>query len=199
MSESSYVKHVKIPIIVVIFMFCMAYISVPIYNIFCKVTGFGGTTQEALECPEVQGKRNMTIRFNSDIRVDKLRWKFKPEQKSIDVKPGQCAVAWYSAENMSDVPLKGMAIYNVTPVKAGKYFYKVDCFCFREQLLAANQKVSMPVLFYIDPEIENDPGMHDVDTMTLSYTFYPFKKSFYDNFVDNLSSNNSQPHLKNLR
>ncbi len=173
----------KRPAAVAVVMFAMAYISVPIYNIFCKVTGFGGTTQEAIECPAAVGSRDVLIRFNSDVR-QQLQWNFKAAQKSMIVKPGQCAYALYSAENTSDEPLRGMAVYNVTPVKAGKYFFKVECFCFREQLLQAGQRVSMPVMFFVDPEIENDPAMKDVDTMTLSYTFYPFKKSFLENLKE---------------
>ena len=172
-------------IIFVFVMLCLTYASVPLYNIFCKVTGFGGTTQEAISCPEKLGKREIKIRFNAD--TDKLfsSWKFTNDNvMDFSVITGQCALTWYYSYNPTSETLKGMAVYNVTPLKAGKYFHKVDCFCFREQVLYPGQRVSMPVLFYIDPDIENDPEMNDVHSMTLSYKFYPFQETFYNNLMN---------------
>ena len=155
-------------------MFLLAFASVPLYNIFCKVTGFGGTTQISLRLPESVGERKITVRFDSNIDRS-LDWRFDPLQSSVDVMTGESGLAFYEAENLSDQPLLGMAVYNVTPEKAGKYFHKVHCFCFEEQLLLPNQKLMMPVSFYIDPSIEKDKSLDKVDTITLSYTFFRLK------------------------
>ena len=174
-------------------MFAVAYISVPLYSLFCKVTGFGGTTQEAISCPIEQGDRMITVRFNADA-VQSLGWKFTPNQKYIKVRTGQCSLAWYTAKNImtySDTPSKGMALYNVTPIKAGKYFHKVECFCFREQVLYPGQQISMPVLFYIDPSIEKNSQMNDVHDMTLSYSFFQYKESFAKKFKNSFYTTHS--------
>ncbi|PIR39220.1 MAG: cytochrome c oxidase assembly protein [Alphaproteobacteria bacterium CG11_big_fil_rev_8_21_14_0_20_39_49] len=155
-------------------MFLLAFASFPIYNLFCKITGYGGTplTSDELTASKLQvGGRTINVRFNSDIMKD-VPWKFSPLQKEVSVKTGENKLVFYTAENTSDSAVKGMATYNVTPAKASEYFFKVQCFCFNEQTLSANEKVEMPVSFYIDPEIENDPYMNDVKTITLSYTFF---------------------------
>lgn len=156
---------------VVIGMAALAYASVPLYTLFCRVTGFGGTTQTANAFPDTVLERTITVQFNADIDRN-LPWDFEPEQRSIEVKIGQKGLTAFSAHNRSGKPVAGSAIYNVTPLKVGKYFHKVQCFCFDEQILAPGQQVSMPVLFYIDPKIDEDPNMRDVKTITLSYTFY---------------------------
>ncbi len=155
-------------------MFLLAFASFPLYNLFCKVTGYGGTplisdtfTAEKLKV----GERVINVRFNSDIMQD-VPWKFSPLQKEVSVNTGENKLIFYTAKNISDHPVKGVATYNVTPAKVSEYFNKVHCFCFEEQTLSANEKVEMPVSFYIDPEIENDPNMNDVETITLSYTFF---------------------------
>jgi cytochrome c oxidase assembly protein subunit 11 len=148
-----------------------AFASVPLYNIFCKVTGYGGTTQRAYSNSSVKGTRKIKILFDSNIEK-KLPWTFIPKQRQLDLVPGQNVLAFYESENLTDENIKGMAVYNVTPFKVGKYFQKIECFCFEEFILAPRQKVLMPVFFYIDPKIEDDPQAQDVGTITLSYTFF---------------------------
>ena len=156
-------------------MVMLAYASVPLYRLFCQVTGYGGTTQENTHLPGKVLVRRITVRFNADIDPT-LPWKFRPNQNEVTVQVGQQNLVSYHAENEADLPLTGRAVYNVTPHKAGAYFDKIACFCFKEQTLAAHQKVQMPVSFFIDPSIQDDPEMQDVDTITLSYTFFPVKK-----------------------
>ncbi len=153
-------------------MLLLSFASVPIYNLFCKVTGFGGTTQRAKAFIKVdKGTRKIKVEF--DANVDKkLPWRFIPKHRSTNVITGENALIFYESENVSDRDIIGTSVYNVTPLKAGKYFVKIHCFCFEEQLLKAGQKVLMPVSFFIDPEIENDPEMDDVDRITLSYSFF---------------------------
>ena len=159
---------------IVIGMFSMAYASVPLYNLFCKVTGFGGTTQVALEGSAHKGVRNYIVQFDANTDSD-LPWSFKPEQRQISVKSGENTLIFFSAENIGSEPITGTATFNVTPDKVGKYFNKIECFCFKNQTLHPHQKISLPVSFFIDPEIENDSETREVKTITLSYSF--FKKS----------------------
>ncbi|WP_207458588.1 cytochrome c oxidase assembly protein [Azospirillum sp. SYSU D00513] len=149
----------------------LAYASVPLYNLFCQVTGFGGTTQRAEAGAERVVDRKVTVRFNADVN-NKLPWAFRPEQKEVALKLGETGLAAYRAENRSDKPTVGTATYNVTPDKAGKYFNKIECFCFTEQVLQPGQSVDMPVAFFVDPAMAEDPAMEDVTTITLSYTFF---------------------------
>lgn len=149
----------------------LAYASVPLYEIFCRVTGYGGTTQvAAIESDQVID-RVMKIRFDSNVNPA-LDWAFDPVLKSMELKVGENALAFYQAENQSDETIVGTATFNVTPDKAGLFFNKVDCFCFTEQVLKPGQKVDMPVTFFIDPSIVEDPNLDDVTTITLSYTFF---------------------------
>lgn len=149
----------------------LAYASVPLYEIFCRVTGYGGTTQvAAIESNQVID-RVMKIRFDSNVNPA-LDWAFDPVLKSMELKVGENALAFYQAENQSDETIVGTATFNVTPDKAGLFFNKVDCFCFTEQVLKPGQKVDMPVTFFIDPSIVEDPNLDDVTTITLSYTFF---------------------------
>ncbi len=156
-------------------MFMLAYASVPLYRLFCAITGYGGTTQQATHAPEKALDREITVFFNADTDPS-LPWSFRPQQRSVKVRVGQSSLAHYEAKNNSDSPVLGRATYNVLPFKAGSYFVKVACFCFEEQTLAAQQRVDMPVSFYIDPSIMDDPEMADVETITLSYTFFPLRK-----------------------
>ena len=137
-----------------------SYAAVPLYEVFCQVTGHGGTTQVADAAPGEVLDRKMTIRFNADIGK-KMPWRFAPAQDRV-----------YRAKNLSGRTITGTATFNVTPSKAGEYFNKVACFCFTEQELKAGAEVDMPVTFFIDPEIANDPNLNDVTTITLSYTFF---------------------------
>ncbi|MEQ8286425.1 cytochrome c oxidase assembly protein [Thalassospira sp.] len=154
----------------------MAYASVPLYKLFCQVTGFGGTTQVAAQAPTAVSEKTIKIRFNADVNSG-LNWQFKPEQREITVRLGEDNLAHYMAENMSVHPITGQAVYNVTPLKAGQYFSKIACFCFDEQTLQPGQRVDMPVSFYVDPAIAEDMNTRDVKTITLSYTFFKSEAS----------------------
>tara|TARA_B000000565_G_scaffold255858_1_gene238397 strand:+ start:39627 stop:40214 length:588 start_codon:yes stop_codon:yes gene_type:complete len=158
----------------VLAMIGLSFAAVPLYRIFCQQTGYGGTTQVATGFAKKIKNRRFTIRFTGTVNGN-LPWKFQPLQKEISIRAGESAFAVYHVVNTSDEPVVGMATYNVTPDKAGGFFQKVECFCFLEQRLEPHQSVDMPLLFYIDPEITEDPAMDDVETITLSYTFFRFK------------------------
>jgi cytochrome c oxidase assembly protein subunit 11 len=148
-----------------------AYAAVPLYEVFCQVTGYGGTTQVSDVVPERVLDRKITIRFNAD--VDKaLPWRFAPAQDRVELKVGEQGLAFYRAKNLSRNTITGTAAFNVTPAKAGLYFNKIACFCFTEQRLEAGREVDMPVTFFVDPAIADDPNLNDVTTITLSYTFF---------------------------
>ncbi len=159
---------------IVVSMVLLAFASVPLYSLFCKVTGYGGTVQNSPLSATRKGNRVITVRFDANTEPS-LPWKFRAEQKEVKVLTGENALAFYFAENLSDENIVGMSIYNVTPHKAGIYFNKVHCFCFEEQLLKAKEGVNMPVSFFVDPAIEEDSNMNDVDTITLSYTFFKIR------------------------
>jgi cytochrome c oxidase assembly protein subunit 11 len=150
--------------------------SVPLYELFCRVTGYGGTTQVATGPADRVLERRITIRFNADIN-SALPWRFEPVQDSIRLRVGEKAMAYYQAKSLSDQTLTGTATFNVVPAKAGIYFNKIACFCFTEQTLAAGETVKMPVQFFVDPAIADDRGLDDVTTITLSYTFFKSMKS----------------------
>lgn len=154
-------------------MFALSFAAVPLYGVFCRVTGYGGTTQVSTIAPGSAAvlPRTVTVRFDSGVSKG-MPWDFRPEQRSVTAHLGEQALISYHAENRSDRPVTGIAIYNVTPLKVGIYFHKIQCFCFGEQTLAPHQSVSMPVLFYVDPAMDSDPNMEDVKTITLSYTFF---------------------------
>ncbi len=151
----------------------LAYASVPLYKLFCQVTGYGGTTQRAEQAPtsETASTRMIKVLFDANTATD-LPWDFKPEQRTVTVRVGEEALAFFSAHNTADSAVTGQATFNVTPDKAGLYFVKVACFCFDEQTLQPGQSVDMPVAFYVDPAIEEDPNLEDVSEITLSYTFF---------------------------
>lgn len=164
-------KVLRLVFLLVIVMLGLAYLSVPLYSIFCRVTGFGGTTQVSEKLPDVVLEREILVRFDTNTASD-LQWDFKSEVKDVVVKVGARGFINFIAHNRSNVPVTGTAVFNVTPLKAGKYFQKIQCFCFTEQTLDPNETMHMPVLFYIDPAIENDPNMKDVTVITLSYSFF---------------------------
>ncbi len=149
----------------------LSFAAVPLYDLFCSVTGFGGTTQTAEAAPAAVGERVMAVRFNSDVAND-VPWRFKPSQREVELRVGEVALAFYTATNESSRTILGSATFNVTPPKAGIYFNKVDCFCFEEQVLRPGESAELPVTFFIDPDIVNDRNMDDVTTITLSYTFF---------------------------
>ncbi len=151
-----------------------AYAAVPLYAMFCSLTGFGGATRYSAAGPTSTSERVITVRFDANVAAG-LPWVFKPEQTSVDVKVGETKLVYFRAENQSKTPTYGNATYNVTPTQSGFYFVKMQCFCFNEQTLEGSEKIDMPVVFYIDPSIEQDSEMKNVRTITLSYTFFPAK------------------------
>jgi cytochrome c oxidase assembly protein subunit 11 len=150
----------------------LAYASVPLYAIFCKVTGFAGTTQVATSAPATARDATIAIQFDANTSSD-LGWTFQPAQHSINVKFGEVALAFFDATNNTGKTVTGTAVFNVTPAAAGGYFNKIECFCFTEQTLKAGEKVSMPVQFFVDPEMLDNPDAAGIKEITLSYTFYP--------------------------
>ena len=155
-------------------MLALGYASVPLYRLFCQVTGFGGTTQRATEAQASQvaiTTRTVTVRFDGNVERN-LPWRFRPEQTTDRVAIGARDMAIYIARNDSDVPVTGTATFNVWPTQAGKYFHKIQCFCFTEQTLRPGQEMRMPVLYYVDPAILEDENTKDIEHITLSYTFH---------------------------
>jgi cytochrome c oxidase assembly protein subunit 11 len=157
--------------VVVCAMVGLSYASVPLYRLFCEVTGYGGTTQVAAAAPETVSERRITVRFNTDLSPD-LPWRFQPPEHAVTLRVGEPGLAVFRAVNLADRPITGTATFNVTPLKAGQYFDKTQCFCFDEQRLEAGQTADMGVSFFIDPAILDDRNLDDVTTVTLSYTFF---------------------------
>jgi cytochrome c oxidase assembly protein subunit 11 len=150
----------------------LSFAAVPLYEIFCQVTGFGGTTQRAEAVPDEILDRTVIVQFDANM-ASTLGWDFGPVERRVHVRLGEATEVAYRATNNSGSPTVGTATFNVTPETVGAYFMKVECFCFTEQTLAAGESVDMPILFYIDPALADDPLLDYVDTITLSYTFYP--------------------------
>jgi cytochrome c oxidase assembly protein subunit 11 len=149
----------------------LAFASAPLYRAFCEATGFGGTPLRAEKAPgAVPGQ--VSVRFDANTHPG-LPWRFEPEQTTVTIAPGAQTKIFYRAENLSARTIVGQAAYNVSPDQVGKYFKKIQCFCFSEQTLKPGQKVDMPVVFFVDPKIKQDPDTRDIDQITLSYTFYP--------------------------
>ncbi len=153
----------------------LAYASVPLYRLFCQITGFAGTTQRAIAPSNEVLDRTIIIRFDSNIAPG-LEWEFAPVLTTTEVRIGENSLAFYRATNRSSVPLVGTATFNVTPEQAGAFFNKVECFCFTEQRLEPGESVEMPVSFFVDPAIVKDPDGALVRTIALSYTFHPVAK-----------------------
>jgi cytochrome c oxidase assembly protein subunit 11 len=152
-------------------MIALVAISPTLYRAFCEATGFGGTTLRADKAPgAVAGE--VGVRFDANIHPG-LPWRFEPEQQTVRIQPGAQTKIFYKAQNLSARAWTGQAVYNVSPDQVGKYFKKIQCFCFTEQTLKAGEKVDMPVVFFVDPKIKQDPDTKDIDEITLSYTFYP--------------------------
>ncbi|MHA1114252.1 MAG: cytochrome c oxidase assembly protein [Alphaproteobacteria bacterium] len=158
-------------IFLVVGMVGMAYAAVPLYRVFCQVTGYGGTTQRAGAAPGAVAGRPIAVRFDANVN-SALPWRFRPLQREVVVRPGEQTLAFFRATNLSDRAVTGTATFNVTPLKAGIYFNKIDCFCFTEQHLAPGESIDMPVSFFVDPEMLADRNVEDVKTITLSYTFF---------------------------
>ena len=149
----------------------MAWAAVPLYDLFCRVTGFSGTTQVAASGSDTVLDRMITVRFDASTARG-MPWEFKPVQKTMTVRIGETNLAFYEAHNPTDHPVAGSASFNVTPLSVGGYFVKIDCFCFVEQVLAPGESVMMPVSFYVDPALVDDVETARTHTITLSYTFF---------------------------
>ena len=145
--------------------------AVPLYDLFCRTTGYGGTTAIGAAAPGEVSGRTIEVRFNADVDR-RLPWTFQPVQRRIQVPIGASTLAFYRARNDGNVPLVGTATFNVTPFAAGPHFAKIACFCFEEQRLEPGESVEMPVSFFVDPAILDDPAAADVSSITLSYTFF---------------------------
>lgn len=156
---------------VVILMGGLAWASVPFYDWFCRVTGFGGATNVAEAGSDVILDETIKVRFDASLARD-MPWTFKPEVREMEIRIGETGLAFYEAHNPLDVPVAGQASYNVTPYEAGAFFDKIECFCFTEQVLMPGETVMMPVSFFVDPAIVDDREGQYVHTITLSYTFY---------------------------
>jgi cytochrome c oxidase assembly protein subunit 11 len=156
---------------VVIFMGAMAWASVPLYDWFCRVTGYGGTTGTAAAESDVVLDETIKVRFDGGLDRG-MPWEFRPMQREMEVRLGETGLAFYEAHNPTDRPIAGSAAYNVSPFTAGGYFVKIACFCFEQQVLEPGETVEMPVSFYVDPEIVEDRDARHVPVITLSYTFY---------------------------
>lgn len=153
----------------------MAYAAVPLYAMFCQMTGYGGTTQRVEQYSDRVLDRKITVRFDANISSG-LPWNFQPVQREMTMKIGETAQAHYTATNVFDTPSAGRATFNVTPEMAGAYFNKVECFCFTDTTLKPGETLDMPVVFFVDPDIADVPELKNITTITLSYTFFPIEE-----------------------
>ncbi len=176
-------KTISLVFLTVILMVGLAFASVPLYRLFCQVTGFGGTTMKAEKLPDTQLDRKITVRFDTNTSRH-INWSFKPEKFSEEVRLGQQGLISFVAKNRGSQTSVGTALFNVTPLKAGQYFHKIQCFCFAEQMLKPGEEMQMPVVYYVDPKMDEDPEMEDVDHITLSYTFFPAESEELDKALE---------------
>jgi cytochrome c oxidase assembly protein subunit 11 len=153
----------------------VSFAAVPLYSWFCRTTGFGGTTQVAGSLPKQQSARTMTVRFDSNVAAG-LPWRFEPEKNTVDVKLGQVVTVHYKVTNEDARPTVGQAGYNVSPPTVGIYFEKINCFCFTQQTMQPGETRDMAVVFYVDPKLGKDSELDGINTITLSYTFYPVRE-----------------------
>ena len=161
--------------LVVVLMVGASYAAVPFYNWFCRATGFNGTTQVATSLPSAAPlERRIAVRFDTNV-AGGLPWKFEPEQTEIEIPIGQVVTVYYTVTNQAARTTYGQAAYNVAPLTVGAYFQKINCFCFTEQTMAPGEKREMPVVFYVDPALAADAEKDGLNTITLSYTFYPVR------------------------
>jgi cytochrome c oxidase assembly protein subunit 11 len=149
----------------------VSFAAVPLYDWFCRVTGFGGTPMIGQQAPATPGEFVVTVRFNANTQPQ-LPWRFEPVQPAVQLRVGEEGVGFYQARNLSDRPATGISTYNVTPEVVGKYFHKTACFCFEEQTLEPGQQVDMPLAFWVDPRIAEDPNTRGIRTITVNYTFH---------------------------
>ena len=173
-------------IFLVSFMFFLTFAAVPLYKLFCQVTGYGGTPKIVDIKDQIDiSQKKIKIEFNSDVNK-KLNWSFKPEQRSMESKIGDSILAFYKAKNNGNKSITGVATYNVLPFEAAQYFNKVDCFCFENQTSEPGEEVLLPINFYIDPKILNDPSVKHLNSIVLSYTFFQS-----DQNLEKISENNN--------
>ncbi len=157
--------------VVPVLMLGAAYGSVPLYQLFCQVTGYGGTTQTATEAASAVLDRKIRIRFDANLSPD-VPWSFTPEQPVVELGLGENGLAFYKVKNNSDRAVTAVATYNVTPYKVGPYFQKLECFCFQDRTLQPGEEMELPVIFYVDPALATDKNVQEVTEVTLSYTFF---------------------------
>jgi cytochrome c oxidase assembly protein subunit 11 len=164
-------KTVVQTVSLVVFMGALAWASVPLYDWFCRVTGFGGVPNTAQTGSDVILDKTIKVRFDASLDRD-MPWEFKPVERQVEMRIGETGLVFYEAYNPTDRPVAGTASYNVTPYEAGNFFTKIDCFCFEQQILQPGERVEMPVTFFVDPEIVDDRDAKYTKVITLSYTFY---------------------------
>lgn len=157
--------------VVAALMLVASFAAVPLYRLFCAATGYGGTTQTAERGPDARGQRWISVRFDTNVAPG-LAWSFAPEIAEIKVRPGEVTTVFFRARNLSDQPTVAQARFNVTPDQGGAWFDKISCFCFTEQKLGPHEEAEWPVVFFLDPRLEQDETMASVDALTLSYTFF---------------------------
>lgn len=153
----------------------LSYAAVPLYQLFCQITGYGGTTQRAESAPTEILEKKVAVRFDANT-AQGIGWEFTPKSRPMAIRIGKQGLAFYQAHNPTSETIRGTATFNVSPAGAGSYFNKIQCFCFTEQVLAPGETVDMPVTFFVDPEIVNDPDARNIREITLSYTFFPVKE-----------------------
>jgi cytochrome c oxidase assembly protein subunit 11 len=177
-TQASSRRNLRTAVLCFGFVCCMigaSYVAVPLYRLFCETTGYGGVPRRSDSAPATTDERLMSVEFDANTGSG-LPWTFAPAQRRLTVKLGEEAIAYFRAVNHSTKPVTGTAVFNVTPSLAGRYFSKIQCFCFVEQTLQPRQAVDMPVVFYVDPKITADEDLTQLQTITLSYTFYPAPK-----------------------
>ena len=171
-------RHQAVALSCAVFVVAMvgaAYAAVPLYNWFCRTTGFGGTPLVAEKAPDAPIARKITVRFDGNV-ADGLPWTFGPDAPSTEIRIGETKLFHYTAKSFARTESEGIASYNISPPEAAPYFNKLQCFCFTNQKLSPGEKMDMPVVFFIDPAIDKDPQFRSLDTITLSYTFFPAKR-----------------------
>jgi cytochrome c oxidase assembly protein subunit 11 len=156
---------------VAVLMLGASFAAVPLYRLFCAATGYGGTTQTAERAPDARGQRRISVRFDTNVAPG-LAWSFAPETAELSVRPGETMTVFFRAKNLSDQPTTAQARFNVTPEQGGAWFDKISCFCFTEQKLGPHEEAEWPVVFFLDPKLEQDESMASIDGLTLSYTFF---------------------------
>jgi len=174
-------------VFLVLFMTSASFLSVPFYNWFCKVTGYGGATNVAQKESDIISDKVISVRFDASLEKG-LEWEVKPVQRNMTLNLGETGLAFYEAYNPTDKPIAAQASFNVVPFSVGNFFNKIECFCFTEQILQPGEKIKMPVSFYVDPDLINNLESKNVTSVTLSYTFYeidlPETASYFENNKD---------------